>query len=138
MIVTEEIRFESKGYCHLVNLTSKIAEKVATSGLKSGIVTVFTPSATSGLTTIEYEPGLIEDLPDFFEKIIPSGVPYKHDMTWHDGNGFSHLRSALIGPDITIPFNEGRMHLGTWQNIVFLDFDNRNRSRRVVLQIMGE
>jgi secondary thiamine-phosphate synthase enzyme len=138
MVVTKEIRFSSKGYCHITDLTGSIAKKVTASGLNSGVVTVFTPSATSGLTTIEHEPGLIQDLPEFFEKVIPSDVPYKHDMTWHDGNGFSHVRSALIGPDLTIPFVNGELQLGTWQNIVFLDFDNRNRDRRVVVQIMGE
>ena len=138
MVKTGEICFESKGYCHIVNITDRVAALVRESGIKAGIVTIFTPSATSGLTTIEFEPGLIEDLPEFFEKILPSDVPYHHDMTWHDGNGFSHMRSALIGPDITVPFNDGEMHLGTWQNIVFLDFDNRNRSRRLIVQIMGD
>jgi len=138
MIVTEEISFASKGYCHIVNLTDDIAAKVLESRIRSGIVTVFTPSATSGLTTIEFEPGLIKDLPEFFEKLLPSDKPYHHDLTWHDGNGFSHLRSALVGPDITIPFVGGKLQLGTWQNVVFLDFDNRNRMRKVIVQIMGE
>ena len=138
MIKTEEIKFNSQGYCHIVNITDEVAKKIRNSGIKSGTVTVFTPSATSGLTTIEFEPGLVKDLPEFFEKILPSGVSYHHDETWHDGNGFSHMRSALIGPDITVPFVDGKMQLGTWQNIVFLDFDNRNRSRRLIVQIMGE
>jgi len=138
MIKTEEIRFSSKGYCHIVNITDEVAGKIRGSGINSGIVTIFTPSATSGLTTIEFEPGLIKDLPEFFEKILPSGVPYHHDETWNDGNGFSHMRSALIGPSVTVPFVDGEMTLGTWQNIVFLDFDNRNRSRRLIVQIMGE
>ena len=80
----------------------------------------------------------MKDLPEFFEKIIPSKVPYHHDLTWHDGNGFSHLRSALIGPDITVPFTNRKLHLGTWQQIVFLEFDNRSRNRKVVIQIIGE
>ena len=138
MIVTGEISFASKGFCHVVNLTDEIAGRVHNSGIKSGIVTVFTPSATSGLTTIEFEPGLLKDLPDFFESILPSNKPYHHDLTWHDGNGFSHMRSALIGPDITIPFVKGQLTLGTWQNVVFLDFDNRHRQRKVIMQIMGE
>lgn len=138
MVKTEEIKFDTKGDGHIVDITDAIREKIDASGIKSGTVTVFTPSATSGLTTIEYEPGLLQDLPEFFEKIIPSGVPYKHDQTWHDGNGFSHLRAALIGPDITIPFTDGRLHLGTWQQVVFLDFDNRSRSRKLILQIIGE
>ncbi|MBN2226061.1 MAG: YjbQ family protein [candidate division Zixibacteria bacterium] len=138
MIKTDELQFKTKGNGHIINLTDEIARKINASGMVSGIVTVFTPSATSGLTTIEFEPGLLQDLPEFFEKILPSDVPYHHDMTWHDGNGFSHMRSALIGPDITVPFVNGQLQLGTWQNIVFLDFDNRARSRRVVLQIIGE
>ncbi len=138
MVKTEEIKFNSKGYCHIVDITGQIDEKIKTSGINSGTVTVFTPSATTGLTTIEYEPGLLQDMPEFMEKILPSDVSYKHDETWHDGNGFSHMRAALMGPDITVPFTDGRMHLGTWQQVVFLDFDNRNRSRRLVLQIMGE
>ena len=138
MVKTSEIRFNTEGDGHIINLTDSIREKVQESGITSGTVTVFTPSATSGLTTIEYEPGLLKDLPEFFEKILPSGVSYHHNETWHDGNGFSHMRSALIGPGITIPFVDGQLQLGTWQNVVFLDFDNRNRNRRVVLQIMGE
>jgi len=138
MVKTEEIRFRTKGNGHIINLTEDLAQCVKESGITSGTATVFTPSATSGLTTIEYEPGLLKDLPEFMEKIIPSNVSYKHDETWHDGNGFSHLRSALIGPDITIPFAGGKLILGTWQQVVFLDFDNRSRERRVVVQIMGE
>jgi secondary thiamine-phosphate synthase enzyme len=138
MVKTEEIRFSTEGYCDVIDITDAIREKIDASGISSGTVTVFTPSATSGLTTIEYEPGLLQDLPEFFEKILPSNVAYKHDETWHDGNGFSHMRSALIGPDITIPFTDGRLHLGTWQQVVFLDFDNRKRNRRLVLQIIGE
>jgi len=138
MVKTEEIKFDSKGYCHIVDITGQVSEKISASGINSGTVTIFTPSATTGLTTIEYEPGLLQDVPEFMEKILPSDVSYKHDQTWHDGNGFSHMRAALIGPDITVPFVDGRMTLGTWQQIVFLDFDNRNRSRRLILQIIGE
>jgi len=138
MIKTDEIEFDTRGNGSIINLTDNIADAIRNSGLSAGTVTVFTPSATSGLTTIEHEPGLLKDLPEFFEKIIPSNVSYKHDETWHDGNGFSHLRAALIGPDITVPFAGGKMTLGTWQQIVFLDFDNRSRSRRVIVQIMGE
>ncbi len=138
MVKTEEIRFSSKGYCHIVNVTDEVARKVAESGINSGTVTVFTPSATSALTTIEYEPGLLKDIPEFFEKILPSNRSYHHDETWHDGNGFSHMRAALVGPDITVPFNAGKLILGTWQQIVFLDFDNRNRDRKLVVQIVGE
>ena len=138
MVKTDYISFSTKGAGDIIDITSLVHKKIAASGIDTGIVTIFTPSATSGLTTIEYEPGLLQDLPEFFEKILPSGVPYKHDQTWHDGNGFSHLRAALIGPDITVPFTDGRMHLGTWQQIVFLEFDNRRRNRKLILQIIGE
>ncbi len=138
MIKTEEIRFDSQGDGEILDLTSQIAEKIESSGLNSGTVTVFTPSATSAITTIEYEPGLLQDLPEFFQKIIPAEVSYKHDLTWHDGNGYAHLRAALVGPDITVPFVAGKMTLGTWQQIVFLDFDNRARNRKVIVQIIGE
>jgi len=138
MIHTDEISFKSRGDGDIIDITDTVRERVKQSGIVSGMVTVFTPSATSGLTTIEYEPGLLADFPEFMERIIPSSVDYKHDQTWHDGNGFSHLRAALIGPDVTVPFSSGKLHLGTWQQIVFVDFDNRRRDRRVVVQIIGE
>lgn len=138
MIDTREIVLETNGYCDIVDITDRLHEAVSESGLTGGILTVFCPGSTGGLTTVEYEPGLQKDLPEFFEKIIPSGKEYHHDQTWHDGNGFSHLRSALIGPDITVPFVDGRLTLGTWQQVVFLDFDNKSRRRRLVLQLIGE
>lgn len=138
MITTREIRLETNGYCDIVNITPELEEAVRASGLHDGIATVFCPGSTGGITTVEYEPGLQKDLPEFMEQIIPSNRSYHHDETWHDGNGFSHLRSALIGPDITVPFAAGKLTLGTWQQVVFLDFDNKSRSRRLVVQIMGE
>jgi len=138
MIKSAEIEFETHGDGDIIDLTGKVASLIENSDIRSGIITVFTPSATSAITTIEYEPGLLQDLPEFFEEIIPSNFSYKHDRTWHDGNGYAHLRAALIGPDITIPFNEKIISLGTWQQIVFLDFDNRPRKRKVIVQIIGE
>ncbi|MCP4703458.1 MAG: YjbQ family protein [candidate division Zixibacteria bacterium] len=138
MIKTEEIKFDSSGDGDIIDLTCQINERINLSGINSGITTIFTPSATSAITSIEYEPGLLQDLPEFFQKLIPSGISYKHDQTWHDGNGYAHLRAALVGPDITVPFVAGRMTLGTWQQIVFLDFDNRARNRKVIVQIIGE
>ncbi len=138
MIVTKTIALSTEGYCDILNITDQISHQVAESGIESGTVTVFVPGSTGGLTTIEYEPGLQKDIPELMEKLIPSDRPYYHDETWHDGNGFSHLRSALIGPDITIPFVRGRLTLGTWQQVVFLDFDNKRRKRELILQIMGE
>jgi len=99
---------------------------------------VFVPGSTGGITTIEYEPGLKRDLPEALDKIAPMNKTYHHDATWGDGNGFAHVRAAFIGPSLTVPFSDGRLHLGTWQQIVLLDFDNRSRHRRIVVQIMGE
>ncbi len=138
MVSTQEIQLDTKGYCDIVNITSELQEAVRNSGMTAGIVTAFCPGSTGGITTIEYEPGLQKDLPEFFEKLIPSNKSYHHDETWHDGNGFSHLRSALIGPDITVPFVGGKLTLGTWQQVVFLDFDNKSRHRRIIFQLVGE
>jgi secondary thiamine-phosphate synthase enzyme len=138
MIVTKSIELSTRGRCDIHDITDLVRDHVAASGVASGTVTVFVPGSTGGLTTIEYEPGLLKDLPELMEKLIPSDRPYEHDKTWHDGNGFSHLRSAMIGPDITVPFVSGKLTLGTWQQIVFLDFDNRSRRRKLIVQIIGE
>jgi secondary thiamine-phosphate synthase enzyme len=138
MIVTKTMTLSAKGYCDIHDITGSVQDLVRSSGITSGTVTVFVPGSTGGLTTIEFEPGLRADLPELMEKLIPSDIDYKHDQTWHDGNGFSHLRAAMIGPDITIPFVAGKLTLGTWQQVVFLDFDNRRRNRELIVQIMGE
>jgi secondary thiamine-phosphate synthase enzyme len=138
MVKSNQINFLTKGSGDIIDLTGKIDSIIASSGFNSGIVTVFVPGSTGALTTIEYEPGLLEDLPEFFEKIIPAAKMYYHDKTWQDGNGYSHLRAALVGPDITIPFTDRKLHLGTWQQVVFLEFDNRPRNRTVTVQIIGE
>jgi secondary thiamine-phosphate synthase enzyme len=138
VVKTQELKLRETRTGDIVDLTGGLAEAVRQSGLGSGTMTVFCPGSTGGLTTIEYEPGLQRDLPEFFERIIPSDRPYHHDETWHDGNGFSHVRAALIGPDITVPFVSGQLTLGTWQQVVFLEFDNKPRQRRLVLQRIGE
>jgi secondary thiamine-phosphate synthase enzyme len=130
--------FNTDGDGTIVDITDAAREIVEDSGINSGQMTVIVPGSTAGITTIEYEPGLLRDLPEFFEKIIPSGVIYGHDATWGDGNGFSHLRAAIIGPSVTVPVSEGGLVLGTWQQIVFLEFDNRPRSRRVHFSLVGE
>ncbi len=130
--------FNTDGDGTIVDITDAAREIVEDSGITSGQVTVIVPGSTAGITTIEYEPGLLRDLPEFFERIIPSGVMYGHDATWGDGNGFSHLRAAIIGPSVTVPVSEGGLVLGTWQQIVFLEFDNRPRSRRVHFSLVGE
>ena len=138
MVKTDIIRFSTSGTGDIKNLTDKISDIIQHSQIKNGTVTVFAPGSTTGITTIEYEPGLIEDFPEIMEKLIPSNKEYKHDQTWHDGNGFSHLRSAIVGVDITVPIVDSTMTLGTWQQIIFIEFDNRSRERHVVIQIMGE
>jgi len=138
MVDTSELTFKTRGAGDIIDITDNMKTAVRDSGLTSGTIIAFVPGSTAGLTTIEFEPGLLKDVPDMMEKLVPSDRSYQHDETWHDGNGFSHLRSALIGPDITVPFSAGRLLLGTWQQVVFLEFDNRARNRTVVLQIMGE
>ncbi len=138
MIIQKKLQLNSKGFNDIIDITDALRENVIDSGLKNGFVLVFVPGSTGGITTIEYEPGLLEDLPQFMEKIIPMNKSYHHDETWHDGNGFSHLRSALIGPSITIPVENSRLILGTWQQVVFLDFDNRPRQRNLHIQLNGE
>jgi secondary thiamine-phosphate synthase enzyme len=138
MVITHEIQLSTRGHCDIQDITRQVAEGIRETGLSDGIVTVFTPSATSGLTTIEYESGALADLEWLLDKIIPPDGDYRHNLRWGDGNGHSHVRAALIGPSITVPFVEGRLTLGTWQQLIFLDFDNRSRARRLVLQIIGE
>ncbi len=138
MVKTEEIKFHTDGPGDIVDMTAEIERAVKKSGITSGTVTVFAPGSTTGVTSLEYEPGLLKDVPELMEKLVPSNRPYHHDETWHDGNGFSHLRSAMVGSDMTVPFVGGKLLLGTWQQVVFLEFDNRPRDRRVILQIMGE
>jgi secondary thiamine-phosphate synthase enzyme len=132
------IEFETRGRNEMVDITGNIREIVDRSGLSAGSVLVFVPGATGGLSTIEYEPGLIKDFPGLMEKLIPERDHYCHNDTWHDGNGHSHLRATLIGPSLTIPFDGKQLLLGTWQQVVFLEFDNKPHQRRLVIQLMGE
>jgi secondary thiamine-phosphate synthase enzyme len=122
----------------IIDITHKVAECVASSMLTNGLVTVFCPSSTSGVTTIEYEPGVVGDLKQVFEQLVPSEVTYQHDKAWHDGNGHSHIRAALLKASLTIPFVDQRMTLGTWQQVVYIDFDTRPRKREIIVQILGE
>jgi len=138
MVVTKSIKLKSHGETDIINVTGEISMTIAKSKVKDGTVTVFVPGATGGLTTVEYEPGLVSDLKDLFEKLAPRGANYAHNATWGDGNGFSHVRASLLGASLTIPFSGKKMTLGTWQQIIFIDFDNRPRTRELVLQIIGE
>lgn len=137
-IITEQISINTKGAPDLVNITKEIAKLLEVSKLKKGNLTVFVIGSTAAITSFEYEPGLIKDVQDLYERLIPSNRHYLHDETWGDANGFSHLRAALQGPSLAIPFDEGKLLLGTWQQIVLAEFDNCPRSRHIVVQIMGE
>ena len=138
MVVSKTIQLSTKGKCDIVNITSEVANEVSSSGLSNGIATIFVPGSTAGVTTIEYEPGLVADVKAMWEKLVPEKMEYKHDRAWGDENGYSHVRAALLGPSLTVPFSKKKMTLGTWQQIVLIDFDNRSRSREVVLQLVGE
>lgn len=137
-VVTRTIERDTSGFTDVQDLTGEVVALLGESGLRSGTVTVFVSGSTGSVTTLEFEPGLVKDLPETFEKIAPMEKPYHHDAAWGDGNGFSHVRAALVGPSLTVPFADGSLLLGTWQQIVLLDFDNRARRRTVVVQIMGE
>jgi secondary thiamine-phosphate synthase enzyme len=130
--------FSTDGDGTIIDLTDNLDVILKESGVTTGQLTIFVPGSTGAVTTIEYEPGLLADLPRLFERLIPSGISYDHDATWGDGNGFSHLRAALVGPSLTVPVSGSRMTLGTWQQIVFLEFDNRPRRRSVRISIIGE
>ena len=138
MIVTDTISFQTGGDCDIVDITSQVARRVAESSVNSGIVTVFVPGSTAGVTTIEYESGLVTDLQQMWERVVPGNIPYNHDRRWGDGNGHSHVRASLLGSSLVVPFNDRKLTLGTWQQIILVDFDNRPRARKVILQIMGE
>ena len=138
MIVAKRIATRSQGFCDIIDITRQVMQQVAETGIKSGTVTLFIPGSTAGITTIEYEPGLVADLKQMWQRLVPDNIPYAHDRRWGDGNGFSHVRAALLGASLTVPIVNGSLTLGTWQQIVVLDFDNRPRSREIVVQIMGE
>jgi secondary thiamine-phosphate synthase enzyme len=137
-IYSTTLKLDSRGDADILDITDPIASAVVESEIKNGTVTVFTPSATSALTTIEYESGCLADLRRLFNEIVDPDRPYAHNARWGDGNGHSHVRAALLGPSITVPFIQGRLTLGTWQQIIFVDFDNRPRRRELVVQVMGE
>jgi len=137
-VVTKDITLQSKGNCDIIDITSQVAKNVEESGINSGIVTLFIVGSTAGITTIEYEPNLVSDFKNMWDRVIPQSTPYEHNKTWGDGNGHSHVRASMLGASLIIPFVNKRLTLGTWQQIVFVDFDNRPRSRKLAMQILGE
>jgi secondary thiamine-phosphate synthase enzyme len=138
MIASETLTIHTKGDGDTINVTTEVAGVVATSGIENGMVVVFVMGSTAGVTTIEYEPNLVNDLKEVWEKLIPRTEKYHHDQTWGDNNGYSHIRASLLGPSLAIPLKEGKLMLGTWQQIVLVDFDNRARKRIVAVQVIGE
>jgi len=137
-VITKRIDLSTKGDGDLINITDKVSEIVASSKLKDGNATIFIVGSTAAITTFEYEPGLVKDVRDLAEKLIPASKHYQHDETWGDANGFSHLRAALFGPSLVVPFEAGKLLTGTWQQVVLAEFDNRPRKREVVVQVTGE
>ena len=138
MVTTEKISLSTRGHCDIVDITSQVEQQLAKANMDSGTVTIFITGSTAGVTTIEFEPGLISDFKEMWQRLVPENIPYAHDRAWGDGNGYSHIRASLLGASLVIPFSHKRMSLGTWQQIVLLDFDNRPRSRQIVVQVLGE
>jgi secondary thiamine-phosphate synthase enzyme len=138
MVITRQITRQTRGNGDIIDITGDVAREVAAAGMDSGTVTVFITGSTAGVTTVEYEPGLVADLTELWERIAPSNIEYQHNQRWGDGNGHSHVRASLLGASLAVPFKDKALLLGTWQQIIVVDFDNRSRSRQVILQIMGE
>ena len=137
-ISTHQLEFQTQGDAEMQDITDAVAQVTAASEVSDGIVTVFCPGSTGGVTTIEFESGALSDLRRLFDEIVPQDREYQHNRRWGDGNGHSHVRAALLGPSLTIPLVNGRLLLGTWQQIIHIDFDNRPRRRQIVVQIVGE
>jgi secondary thiamine-phosphate synthase enzyme len=138
MIFVDSIKLNTKGFGDTIDITKSIYNTIKNSNVENGLVTIFCPGSTGTITTIEYESGVIRDLQRVLEKIAPSDIRYEHDLRWGDGNGFSHVRAALMKPSLSVPLVNGKLTVGTWQQIVFIDFDNRDRTRKVIIQIIGE
>ena len=138
MVLTKKITLESQGHGDIIDITPEVQKQLAGTNLSEGTVTLFITGSTAGITTIEYEPGLLADFKSIWERVIPTNIPYQHDKAWGDGNGHSHCRASLLGASLVIPFSGKSLALGTWQQIVVVDFDNKARSRQIVVQVMGE
>ena len=136
-VISKTIQLSSKGQDDVIDITTQVSNIVKDSNIENGTVTIFVAGSTAAVTTIEYEPGLINDFPEMLSRIIPKNIEYEHDNTWHDGNGHSHVRASLVGPSLTVPIINGKMTLGTWQQIVLLEMDTRPRNRNLILQIMS-
>ena len=136
--INSELSVCTKGEGDIVDITNQVSRSITESGLRNGVATIFVKGSTAALTTIEYEPGLLKDFPDMLDRLMPREIGYEHEKRWHDGNGHSHVRASLIGPDLTIPFSNGELTLGIWQRIALVELDTRSRNRNLALSIMGE
>lgn len=137
-VFNDEISLNTRGEVDILDITSDVERCVSNSGLGNGMALVFVPGSTGAVTTLEYEPGLLSDIPKALERLFPKGMEYQHHLRWGDGNGHSHVRAAFLGPSLTVPFTNGKLMLGTWQQIVFLELDAKKRNRRILVQIIGE
>ena len=138
VVQKKDLSLKTKGRTDILDITSHVRQAVEESGAQDGVVIIFVPGSTAGVTTIEYESGVLKDLAEAIERLAPESIHYHHDARWGDGNGFSHVRAALLGPSLSVPFSAGSLQIGTWQQIVLIDFDNRPRHRDILLQIIGE
>ncbi len=137
-VKTKSFSVSTQGDCQILDITAEVSLQLELSEVSSGTLTVFAPGSTCAVTTIEYEEGALSDLKAAFERIAPEAIPYEHNKRWGDGNGHSHVRAALLGPSLAIPFSEGKLMIGTWQQVVLVDFDNRPRTRKILVQVIGE
>ena len=137
-VITKQIKISSKSENDIIDITEQVADVISESGISNGTITIFVSGSTGAITTIEYEPGLVKDFPEMLSRVAPDDINYEHEQRWHDGNGRSHVKASLVGPSLTVPFKDGQLLLGTWQQIVFLELDTRARARSLVLQIIGE
>jgi secondary thiamine-phosphate synthase enzyme len=137
-VVAKKVTVQTSGNCDIIDITLQVAKNVVESGVNSGTATLFVSGSTAGVTTIEYERGLLEDMRTMWDRVVPGGIGYEHNRMWGDGNGHSHVRASMLGASLTVPFVDKKLTLGTWQQIVLIDFDNRPRLRTLVLQVLGE
>ena len=137
-VYSSVFQIKTDGFSDIKEITPKVENAISKSNISNGIATVFVPGSTAGITTIEFEPGVVEDLKKAIERIAPQNIHYNHDARWGDGNGFAHVRASLLGPSLSVPIVDGDLQLGTWQQIVLIDFDNRSRTREIFVQVIGE
>jgi secondary thiamine-phosphate synthase enzyme len=138
MVINKAIHIQTKGNCDMIDITNQISQEINTSSIHNGTATIFVSGSTAAISTIEYENGLVSDFKTMWDRNVPQNIPYQHDSRWGDGNGYSHVRASFLGPSLVVPFVNKKMTLGTWQQIIVVDFDNRPRSRDIILQLLGD